>query len=450
MRLGLFRRWGAILSLAIPSIFAFASMTATGAINLVMIGGLGATAIAIVGVVNILMYNAFAIFSGIGHSVNYLVAQNYGAGEMDKGIQRASMALKVTLLVAILIAILGMTSSELLLTLIGGEESKGIRVGTEYLSLRFLAMGFAILSFVFHGIFRGLGDTKTPMVLSIATNAIVLFLTYALTYGHFGFAEMGLRGAGWAYVVGEWVGLVGALFMYFVYYHRKYETRRSRSWNRGEGKLLLTESGKLGIQEFSLSISMLIFTIFISRLGENALAANEIALSVMSFGFMPAFGFGATATILVGQNVGKRNAREARLSGTHTALLCCLFLLVLGIIEYGFASSIANWYTGEKEVYELAGKLIMMSAFLQLFDGLLNTYAGGLRGIGDTTFLTLTSFLLGFLVFVPLTYLSIFVLDWGSTGAWLSLYTYLVLFGILVTVRFYRTRWEDIRMKVAS
>ena len=79
------KHWKVILLLAIPSIASFASMTVTGTINLIMVGHMGALVIAIVGVTNIIMYNVFAIFSGIGHTVNYLVAQSYGANDMKKG-----------------------------------------------------------------------------------------------------------------------------------------------------------------------------------------------------------------------------------------------------------------------------------------------------------------------------------------------------------------------------
>ena len=66
------RNWTTILLLAIPSLISFATRTITGTISLIMVGNLGFLIIAIVGASNIIMYNAFAIFSGIGHTVNYL------------------------------------------------------------------------------------------------------------------------------------------------------------------------------------------------------------------------------------------------------------------------------------------------------------------------------------------------------------------------------------------
>jgi MATE family multidrug resistance protein len=170
---------------------------------------------------------------------------------------------------------------------------------------------------------------------------------------------------------------------------------------------------------------------------------------VMSFGFMPAFAFSATATILVGQAVGRGEPLQARKYGTETAILGSIFLLVLGTVEFFMADGITHIYTSDPQVQELAARLIRVSAFLQLFDGLYNFFAGGLRGIGDTTFMVKASFLINWLIFVPLAYVLTFVLDMGSMGTWISLYTFLAIYGLVMLFRFYRTDWLQVQMKKA-
>src|SRR5690606_28672369 len=155
--------------------------------------------------------------------------------------------------------------------------------------IRFFAMIFGTFTFVFHGFLRGIGDTKTPMISTIIGGALMIFFTSGLTYGKFGLPEIGLVGAGIAFFIGEFVTFLFCAYIYFIKLHPEYGTRVRIAFNRLESKLIFGESSKLGIQEFSLAMAMFVFTGFVTRLGTEALAANEIALSVMSFGFMPAF-----------------------------------------------------------------------------------------------------------------------------------------------------------------
>lgn len=83
----------------------------------------------------------------------------------------------------------------------------------------------------------------------------------------------------------------------------------------------------------------------------------------MGLGFMPAFGFGATATILVGQEIGRGAPFKARRMATDVAILGSIFLFVLGLAEFVFAEPIALLYTNEINVYKLAAQLITVSAF---------------------------------------------------------------------------------------
>ncbi|MBS4177063.1 MATE family efflux transporter [Lederbergia citrea] len=446
------KNWKKILLLAIPSIASFASMTVTGMINLIMVGNLGAMAIAIVGVTNVIMYNAWAMFSGIGHTVNYLVAQNYGSNDMKKGLERTFIALGFGLLAGIFTILVGFFGAEGILRLMGSPD-RMVEEGITYLQIRFYAMLFSILTFTLYSFFRGIGDTRTPMYASLIGNGIMIFFTYSLTYGNFGFPELGLKGAGIALFLGE---LAAFILIVYAFIMRLKETFGIRikavigsMLDYAESKLIFIESFKLGTLEFSQSLAMLVFTAFVTRLGTNALASNEIALSVMSLGFMPAFAFGSTATILVGQELGKNKPDIAKKLGIETAVIGTLFLLVLGTVEFFFAEPIAKIYTNEPEVFLLTASLIMISAFLQLFDGFLNFFSGALRGIGDTTFLLRASLILAWGVFVPLSYLMVFVMDFGSYGAWIALYIYLTIFGITIMTRFFLKDFTKVSLKKA-
>lgn len=443
------KNWPQILRLALPNIVSYATMTLTMTLVLIILGHMGSLSIAIVGVVNIVMYNVWALFSGISNTINYLVAQNFGEQDMRTGVERTQIALVISFLCGTAAVIVGTVAPAAILGLLGNSEQY-VEEGAFFLQLRFYAMFFVVLSAALQGFFRGIGDTKTPMFLALTGSVLTVALAYAMAYGRWGFPELGLDGAGYAFVIGEGISFAVGVYLYFVRLHPRFQTRSIKPRFKGEAKLILRESGKLGVQEFMLSIAMFIFTVFVSYLGEEALAANEVSLNIMSFGFMPAFAFASTATILVGQEIGRGRALIARRLGTDTAIIGSLFLIVIGLVQFFLSGPIAHLYTNDPAVYELAAFLIKISAFMQLFDGLLNFYAGGLRGTGDTTFLLKSSFFFSWFVFVPLAYLAIFVFDLGSVGAWIALYTYLTFFGLTIMLRYYRTDWLSLRIKKAD
>lgn len=442
-----FQNWPRIARLAAPSVLSFILSIATGTLSLLILGHHGALVIAIIGVSNIIIYNCWALFSGISYAVNYLVAQNFGEQKMDQGVQRTHIATGISLVLFLIMMIVAFWGTTSILQFVGGDASKDIVAGADYLTLRIIALAIGLMTFMYHGFFRGVGDTRTPMFLMMLGSFLTIGFTLLLTLpDHLSTAQVLING-GISFLIGETVCLLFTLWFFYVKLNRTYRTRTQFRWNWEQIKLITKESGKLGIQEFSISFSMLLFTVFVARLGEVALAANEIALNVMAVGFMVSFAFSSTATILVGQEVGKGNPLLAKRLGTDAMVMATAFILVFGVLEFIFAGSIAKFYTDVPQVYELVAVLIMVSAFLQVFDTVLNVLSGGLRGIGDTTFLLATSFGLSWLGFVPLSYVAIYVWDLGSIGAWSALYLFILIYCLFIVMRYYSKDWTRISVK---
>jgi multidrug resistance protein, MATE family len=435
-----------ILRLAIPSIATFSSMTVTGLLILMIVGKLGAAAIAVVGITNILMYNLWALFSGNQGAINYLVAQNYGSKNMKLGNQRMQIALIFAALQAFLLLVASFVVPHFILAVMGSNATI-LTLGTPYVQVRMFAMIFTVFNIVFYAYMRATGDTRTPMNISIINSFLVVVLTYVLAYGKFGFPNLGLQGAGWSMVAAEGVTLLLNLLVYYKFLNETYFTR---SWVTIEMKqvwLLLAESIKLGITELSNSLGMLVFTSCITRLGTVAIAANEIALNILSFGFMPSNGFGAAATVGIGQAIGRGRALEAKRFGLVTAYLGLGFMSMFSILLVLFALPVAKMYTSESAVFLTAVSLIHLASFIQLFSGAQVIFAGGLRGVGDTTFLSRTALLLNWIIFIPATILLTQVYHLGQTGAWTALCSVIVLQCAANTLRFISFNWNMAKSK---
>ncbi|AFC29468.1 MATE efflux family protein [Paenibacillus mucilaginosus 3016] len=437
-----------ILRLALPSIATFSSMTFTGLLVLMIVGKLGAAAIAVVGISNILMYNVWAMFSGVQGTINYLVAQNFGSNTMKQGNQRMQIALLGTLLQAVVLFGASFALPYWILKVMGSNEEI-LTLGAPYVQVRIYAMIFTLFSGVFFAYMRAIGDTKTPMTISLINSGLVVALTYLLAYGKFGFPDLGLQGAAWGMVAAEVITLLLNLIVFYRLMHKKYNTRAWIKMELAQVKMIFSESVKLGVTEMSNSVGMLVFTACITRLGTTAIAANEIALNILSFGFMPSNGFGAASTIGIGQEVGKGRPLEARRFGLVTVYLGLLFMVLVSLFLFLFALPVAKLYTSEAAVYMTAISLIHLASFIQLFTGGSIIFAGGLRGIGDTTFLSRTSLVLNWALFIPCTVLLTQVYDFGQVGAWTALCMLIVLQAIANGWRYLSLDWRSASAKSA-
>jgi len=408
-----------------------------------MIGGLGAPAIAIAGITNILIYNIWAMFAGINESINYLVSQNYGENTMSNGNQRMQIALLLSLGLDVLWILASIVLPHHILTWLGANPTL-VQDGTQYLRIRMISFAFTLFTNIFFAYMRAVGDTRTPMMISLVTNVLLIPLTYIFTYGAFHNQGMGLNGSAWSMVITEGLGMCLALYVYYGRYAVKFATRTWHKVSWGQVRLIMSESVKLSAMELSMSLGMIVFTAVIARLGTAAVAANEIALNILSLGFMPANGFGVAATILVGQNVGGRRPLDARRDGLYTVALGLIFMALFSVFLWLFALPVARVYTSDATVYILAVSLIHIASFFQLVDGAGIILAGALRGVGDTTFLFRVAMILNWIVFVPLTILLTSVFELGQVGAWIALYTLIVLIGVANGWRYLKLDWSAV------
>ena len=435
-----------ILRLAIPSIATFSSMTFSGLLILMIVGKLGAPALAVVGISNMLMYNMWALFSGIQGAINYLVAQNFGSGKISVGNQRMQIALIASFGISILLFFASFVFPHVILNWIG-SNSIILTLGTPYVQVRMIALMFTIINIAFYAYMRAIGDTRTPMIISLISDFLIVAFTYMFCYGQFGFPKLGLQGGAWSVVVAEVVALLLNLFVYYRLLNKTHQTRKWVPIEFREVRLLMIESVKLSIAELSNSLGMLVFTSCITRLGTTAVAANEIALNILSFGYMPSNGFGAAATIGIGQEIGKGQPLVARRYGLVTAYLGMGFMILISILLFLFDLPIAMVYTSDSNVYLHTLSLIHIAAFMQLFSGATVIFGGGLRGAGDTTFLSRTSLLFNWILFIPGTLLLTQVFHLGQVGAWAALFCMNVITGIANGWRYLNFRWVSAKSK---
>ena len=185
-------------------------------------------------------------------------------------------------------------------------------------------------------------------------------------------------------------------------------------------------------------------------LGESAQAANQIALNLSSMTFMFAMGLGVVAMIRVGNQLGRKDYPSLKRIAYSIFLLLFLFDVVFCVFFLAFHEQLPWIYLENQgidtpkntlEVISIASKLLIVSGFFQITDGLQAAVLGALRGMQDVNIPTLLIFVAYGVVGLPISwYLGLYT-PWATTGIWIGLLIGLSTSAFLLFLRFrYRTK----------
>lgn len=432
-----------ILELAWPAILGNLMQTVVSMVDLVMVGRLGAAAVAAVGLGGQMQWFLNALMIAISVGTTALVARFIGARQRKDAEHVLVQSIILVLLLASFLTVFWYVFAEKALLLIGASEEVA-ELGSAYIRIVFLTTPSIFLIFISQGALRGAGDTKTPMKVGVVMNLINVVLNYVLIFGKLGFPALGVRGAG----IATAIAFVWASLMYvIIFFSGRFVLRIRKStftFDVDMVKRILRIGIPTGIERITMSSSMIFYVSIVAGFGTTALAAHQIGLRVESLSYMPGFGFAVAATALVGQNLGAKKPEKAQESGWEAAKLCAVLMGVVGLFMILFPKPMARLFVSEPEVVDLAAWYLRIVGVSEPPLAMIFTLAGGLRGAGETRSPLIIS-IFGLWAFrIPLAYFLGVILGWGPIGAWTAMTIDTFVRGGLYIYQFKRGKWKEV------
>ena len=424
---------------------------------------------------------SFAV--GVLMVVNTYVAQNYGAGRIERCSQYAWAGLRLAGGFCLVIAPLALLARPIF-TLMGqgpdaGQPPELIEQEIMYFRYVVLAIFFTLTARPIEQFFYGIHRPRIVLVGSIVANVLNIFGAYALIFGShaiaghwhgwfgwqvefpFEWEGRGLEGAAIA-MVASWIAYFLLLLIVFLSgpIHRQFHTRTATRICWGDIKDIFRTGWPAGVQ-FVHDIGPWVFmTALVSSFGWEHLAATSVAMRWMPLSFMPALGIGVAATALVGKYLGAGRPDLAR-RRTHTALkvtlvymgLCGLAFLIFREEMVRFFVMVLPGEPGQMEqtpeqveqIVRIGGWVMVCAALFQLFDAVGITYISALRGAGDTLGPMFIVICTSWTLVVGGGVLAVkFLPQLGSVGPWIAGSAYVVALGLLMAWRFERGGWRNI------
>ncbi|MEY2998555.1 MAG: hypothetical protein RLZZ02_364 [Bacteroidota bacterium] len=285
---------------------------------------------------------------------------------------------------------------------------------------------------------EGMGDTKTPMRISLYGNVGNIGLNALLIYGWGPFPEWGIVGAGVATIIARGYMMMAA--WWFVLRRGKADPA---DWLRAKVtgypiRALLKIGIPSGFQYIFEVSAFAASAWIIGTLGATPLAAHQVAISLASISYMAATGLGAAATIRIGQAMGRKDLAGAKAAGTSLFLITIIFMALTGLTFFVFRHQLPWAYTQEPAVVASAAALLVVATIFQISDGVQATALGALRGIQDVRVPTAITFVAYYVIALPLEWYFGHILGWGAVGVWSALAVGLTVSAMWLSLRFYR------------
>jgi putative MATE family efflux protein len=437
--------YGELWAMAYPVMVATLSQSMMGVVDTFYMGRVGTAEQGAVGLAAILFWTISSLFVGTLHGISTFVAQHYGAGKNTQCGRDGWLGLFLTVPSALILGSIALYA-ETIFQFIGSDPTI-IPHATDYITIRlggafFVCINYALISFL-----RGLGDTKTPMYFTLGANVVNIVIDYPLILGHWGSPALGASGAALGSVTAT--ALFSTAYLAFFLTgerNRQFRTRRIYVPRLRDVIDFLKVGAPVGGNWALEMTSWTVFMAIVSTFGNVALASTEIVFEVLHFSFMGAVALGTAATTLVGQYLGAEDPATAQKAARSTIVSSVIYCMSMGVVFYLFRRHIVEVFTLDPEVVEVGARLFIYAAVFQFFDGLGISCTGVIRGAGDTRWPMVLMVVLGFGIFIPLTFA---LAKWGGLGidgAWTAATLFIVSLSAGLYFRYRTGKWKGMRV----
>lgn len=432
----------AVLLLAVPMVLEMLMESLFAVVDIFWVGHLGANAIAVVGLTESIMSLVYAVAIGISFAATAIVARRIG----EKNPALASQAAGQIILLGVgLAAALGLVLGSLaptLLRLMGATEEV-ITVGGNFTRIMLGGNATVFLIFLINAVFRGAGDAVIAMRTLWLSNALNILLGPCFIFGLGPFPELGLTGAAVATNIGRGCGV---LYQLWHLTGRAGQVRLHWTDFRPQWAILgtiLKTSGNGVLQMFIHTTSWVFLFKILSTFGAPVVAGYTIAIRVIIFALMPAWGLSNAGATLVGQNLGARRPDRAEEAVKIAVRYNATFLGIVGLLFVVFARPIVGIFTDDPVVFrEGVRSLWIVSLAFPLYAAGM-CFEGTFNGAGDTWTPTRLNFFCFWLGQIPLAWVLSGPAGLGPLGVYIAVPTSFTVLAIWSGLLFRRGKWKE-------
>lgn len=430
-----------VLLLAIPMILEMIMESVFALVDMYFVGRTehGRQAVNTVVLTESVLTILYSVAIALSMGATAIVARRVGEKNIDLAARSGAQAINLALLITVVISLTGAFFAPYILQLMGGSKEV-IALGTPYTRIMFGGSVVIMLLFLINGIFRGAGNAAIAMWSLWIANGFNIILCPILIHFY------GLTGAAIATTIGRGMGVLFQLYHLFRGKGQLRIRREHFALDLSIFKSLFDLSWVVFVQFFIASASWMFLARLITRFGEAAVAGYGVAIRILMFFLLPAWGMSNAAATLVGQNLGAQQPERAEQSVWKTAKYNAIFMAVVILLFLVGSEYITSFMNKDAGVVKVATEAIHIVSLGYIFYGVGMVVTSAFNGAGDTKTPTFINFV-GFWLFqIPVAYLLAITLQWGPTGVFIAILTAEAGISIAGVIIFRRGAWKKVKI----
>lgn len=431
----------AVILLAVPMVLEMIMESLFAVSDVFWVAHLGRQAVAVVGITESVMTLIYAVAIGISIAATAIVSRRIGEKEPERAAHAAGQILVLGMLVSSGIGVLlGFLAPDILMFM--GAEDEVVRMGADFARIMLGGNATVFLIFLINAIFRGAGDAVIAMRTLWLANGLNIVLGPCFIFGWGIFPEMGVTGAAVATNIGRGVGVLYQLW-HLAGHHSRVKVRWEHLTPAREILGAILRKSGSGIAQLLISTTSWVglFKI-LAVFGSTAVAGYTIAIRIVIFALMPAWGVANAGATLVGQNLGAKKPERAEASVWIAVKFDVLVLSVVGLGFIAFAHPLMHLFTEDAEVlaFGVQALWIMSLGFPMFAAGM--CFESAFNGSGDTWTPARLNFLCLWVSQIPIAWVLAKTVGLGPLGVFISVPTGFSLLTLLSWLLFRRGRWK--------
>ncbi|HEY1200953.1 MAG TPA: MATE family efflux transporter, partial [Niastella sp.] len=411
----------AVFLLAVPMILEMCMESVFAVVDIFFVGRLNKNeAVTTVVLTESVLTIVYSLAIGLSMAATALVARRIGEKNPEAASKAGMQSLLIAFFITVIVSIAGLIFAPDILRLMGAS-AETVRIGTPFTRIIFGGSIVIMLLFLINGIFRGAGDASMAMRSLWLANICNIILCPVLIHGFGPVPALGITGAAMATTIGRGIGVLYQL--YHLFSGKRIIKVRIQDFKPDLPIIKsISNIAWTGTAQFLIaSASWMVLARIMAEFGDTAVAGYGVAIRLIMFFLLPAWGLSNAAATLVGQNLGAQQPERAEQSVWRTVQYNTVFMIFVTLVFMLFAQPIVGFMNKDATVDSYAVQALRIVSLGYIFYGIGMVVTNAFNGAGDTKTPTLIN-VFGFWLFqVPIAYLLSIVFKLGPKGVFIAI-----------------------------